>query len=216
MQRLVKLLASMRLTVVLLLILSVLVVWGTLYQAEHGLYQAQKIFYQSYGFLAFGMIPMPGTQSVLALLFINLLCAMLLTIRYRWRRLGSILTHGGLLVLLGGGFVIGRYAEESNLTLEEGEGSNVSMSYHEWEIAAWAPEDMAIADEAHRRTRRVAAVPTAALRPGDTVRLGDTGLTLDVETYYRNAAPGGQISSVIRAPGGCSPERPLTPTPDSP
>lgn len=49
-RRFFKQVASMKLTVVCLLLLTTLVVWGTLYQADHGLYQAQQKFFHSWFF----------------------------------------------------------------------------------------------------------------------------------------------------------------------
>jgi hypothetical protein len=196
MQRLVKLLASTRLTVVLLLLLGVLVVWGTLYQAEHGLYLAQKKFYQSFLFLAMGWLPFPGTQLVLFVLFLNLVTSMFVTLRYGWRRAGSVITHAGLLVFLVGGFVIGLFAEESTLTLEEGEGSNLASSREVWEVAVWRRGEGVADGEHHPRQRPVQAVTVAVPLSGKVYRYAQPDITLTVESYYPNAAPAGHAHDV--------------------
>jgi len=134
---LLKRLASLKLTVIGLFLLAVLVFWGTLYQVQFGLYAAQQRFYNSWIVMVMGAIPFPGAQLVLFVLFFNLLASMLVQIRYGWRHTGVLLIHAGVLVLLGGGYVTHLHAQESFLTLEEGQSSNLSSSYHAWELAVW-------------------------------------------------------------------------------
>ena len=96
--------ASLKLTVVCLLLLIVLVVWGTVYQADHGLYQAQQKFFHSWFFLVFGFIPFPGTVLVMFVLFFNLVNSLFFRLRFHWSNIGNIITHLGIIVLLVGGF----------------------------------------------------------------------------------------------------------------
>jgi len=167
--------ASLKLTVVCLFVLFILVFWGTMYQVEHGLYAAQQRFYQSWYFLAAGVLPFPGTQLVLTVLFVNLLAAMVVHFQYGWKHLGIILIHVGLLLLLGGGFVIQQHAQESFLTLTEGEGSNVSTAYHDWELAVWQEDG---------RRRQVAAVDADEFQPGQTVDFRNPPVRFEVQNYY--------------------------------
>lgn len=170
---------SLRLTVVCLLLLSVLTVAGTLYQVEYGLYMAQQRFFNSWLILFFGFIPFPGTQSVLSVLFLNLLANMVLRFQYGWRQSGIIMIHMGLMLLLAGGWVTRQFGQESFLSLLEGEGSNLSSSYHDWEIAAWRPDS--------GLTRDVVAIETRYAEAGLTLPFEDFGWTLEVESFHRNA-----------------------------
>lgn len=187
MARLLDKLASVKITVVLLCFLAVLVVWGTLYQAEHGLFDAQQRFYRSHVFLVWGFIPFPGTQLVLALLFFNLLSSLFVNTRYNLKHVGSVLTHVGLLILLAGGFLVSLHAKEASLTLQEGAGSNLASSYNQWELAFWEPGEEVAADALGRRTRRVTAIDAGSLQPGEAIDFGDLGFALEVESIYRNA-----------------------------
>ena len=54
---------SPKVTVAGLLLLAALVVWGTIFQAGTGLYQAQVRIFQSWFFLAGGLLPMPGVLT---------------------------------------------------------------------------------------------------------------------------------------------------------
>lgn len=175
-----RLFASLRVTVVCLLVLAVLVFWGTLYQIDYGLYAAQQRFYQSWYFITLGVVPFPGTQLVLTVLFLNLFAAMLTHFRYGWRYAGVVLIHAGLLLLLGGGFVTRQHAQEGFLMLFEGEGSNVAASYHEWELSVWQGTD---------GRRNVVAADADGLASGDRVSFDAPPLTVTVEKYFGNSRP---------------------------
>ena len=56
--------ASLRVSVVCLVLLLILTAWGTVYQAEHGLYAAQIRFFYSWIFINWGFVPFPGAQLV--------------------------------------------------------------------------------------------------------------------------------------------------------
>lgn len=117
-------LASLQLTTVLLLLLAVVVLAGTAWQAEHGLYAAQRDVFSAWLFLAFGFVPLPGLLTVALLLLLNLLAA--LAFRLSWRRQGAglLLLHLGLLLLVAGGFFVSAVAREYSLTLREGESGD--------------------------------------------------------------------------------------------
>ncbi len=170
---------SLKLTVVCLLLLSVLTVAGTLYQVEYGLYMAQQRFFDSWLILFFGFIPFPGAQWVLGLLFINLFANMIIRFQYGWRQSGIIMIHMGLLLLLAGGWVTRQFGQESFLSLLEGEGSNLSSSYHEWEIAAWR--------EGGGRVRDVVAIDADYAEPGRVLPFEEFDVHLTVEDFHRHA-----------------------------
>jgi hypothetical protein len=116
-------LASLKLTVVLLLVLASLVIGGTITQAGSGIYAAQAKVFGSWLIWLAGIVPWPGMLLVSLLLFLNLLAAVILRLRYRWRQAGLLLVHCGLLLLIGGGFFITVTVREYSLTLSEGESS---------------------------------------------------------------------------------------------
>ncbi|MCU0236104.1 MAG: cytochrome c biogenesis protein ResB [Acidobacteria bacterium] len=138
-------LASLKLTVVLLLLLCFLVIAGTALQAESGLYAAQRAVFSSWLFLLFGVVPLPGMLTVALLLFINLLAAAAWRLQYRWRRAGLILLHYGLLLLIASGFVISLTAREYFLTLREGE-SGRSLTLADGRSGASLPFTLTLLD----------------------------------------------------------------------
>ncbi|MCZ7593320.1 MAG: hypothetical protein M5U15_14810 [Kiritimatiellae bacterium] len=180
------LLGSAKVTTYCLALLMILTFWGTLYQVENGLYLAKEKFFDSWFFLAAGFVPFPGTQLILAVLAINLIAYL---IRLGMRRripFGLLVIHLGLLVLLMGGAITHLFARETQLTLAEGETGSASASYGNWEVAVWSQDG---------NTRDVMAYDSNHLKPGDTLRFDDAGLTLKVIEYYRNARA---LSSPLR------------------
>lgn len=169
---------SIPLTVICLGLLMVLVFWGTLFQVEHGLYAAQGKFFSSWFFLLFGFLPFPGAKLVLGVLMLNLTGYMLNMLAFQPLKPGIVMIHAGLLVLLIGGAITQRFGEESFLSLWEGEASNVSSSYFEWELAVWKSDGS---------IRDVYAVDTAGLAAGDKVTFDPVPITVEVEEYYANA-----------------------------
>ena len=182
--RALKSLASMKLTVIGLLLLTALTLWGTLYQAEFGLFRAQQRFYQSWVFFAGGWFPFPGAQFVMTMLMVNLVASLLyLTLTGRLH-FGLFLTHGGLALMLAAGAVTFYYGTESRLTLAEGEGTNVSIAYHDWELAAWQDTDDV-------EKREISAVDVGHLQPGQPVSLDQLGVEVLPHRYYANCTPQG-------------------------
>ncbi len=177
--RLLKGVGSLRVTVLGLFLLLVLTVWGTLYQAEHGLHGAQVRFYQSWFLLVRGVVPFPGAQSVMLLLFANLVASLVergLRGTLRW---GLGITHLGLLIMLAAGGVTFYLGKESQLSLVEGEGSNVAIAYNDWELAL-----LPSPDSANRTTQ---ALDVGSLRVGQTIALPDGRFAIRIDAYYRNA-----------------------------
>lgn len=175
--------ASLKFTVVGLLVLTVLTVWGTLYQVEHGLYEAQARFYHSWWFLGGGWIPFPGGQTVMALLIVNLVASLVVLAVTRRLTLGYLLTHGGLLLMLVAGAVTFYYGDESQLVLLEGQSSNVSIAGRERELAVFP-------DPGTNAAWQVSAIDARALKPGAAIALPGLGLDLKVNANQPNAMGG--------------------------
>jgi cytochrome c biogenesis protein ResB len=186
-KNILKMAASLKLTVVCLLIFTVLVIWGTVYQAEHGLYQAQQKFFHSWIFFLGGFIPFPGTVLVMFVLFLNLLASLFYRIGFRLKNIGNVITHIGILILLVGGGLTFYFSEESSLMLREGESSAMSASRNQYELALW---------EAGPGDIDVYAIDTNGFEPGEVIRFDEMNLKLTIKEYYSNclAYSGGTAS----------------------
>lgn len=152
MKKLTDVLASYGLCCVLLVCLFCLTLFGTLYQVDHGLYEAKAVYFASWFLHGKGewVLPFPyfpGGLTCMSLLSLNLLLGGFVRIRITRRSLGVIITHVGIVLLLGAGLVKMATAEEGNLRLVEGEQSRFFQSYNKWEVAIWPLGEGGAVDE---------------------------------------------------------------------
>ncbi len=164
-------------TLVALLILFALIFFGTLYQAEHGLYEAQLKFFGYGGVLVGGYFPLPAASLVLWVLAIQLIVTMGFVLPLKWSKFGLWISHIGILTLLIGGFITQIMAVESQLTLAEGETGNFTTAYHEYELAFW---------EEHGDTNVVLAYEDTFLRQGATLDILPYHSRMHITAYYQN------------------------------
>lgn len=173
-------LASLKITVICLLLLFVLTFWGTVAQVENGLYASQERYFSSFYFLAAGFIPFPGAQLVLWILGVNLVCALFITKKFYIPKFaGLLITHCGLILFLIAGYVTFVQSRESHLTLREGQAANVSQAYHDWEVAVWPNSD--------EKARTVTAISTKRLKEGEVITFAPLEVSFAVKTFHRNA-----------------------------
>jgi hypothetical protein len=177
---LVRSLSSIKITVVCLFLLFVLTFWGTVAQINDGLYVAQARYFSSLFFLVWGVIPFPGAQGVLWVLFVNLVCVTITRFVHYFRPqfAGILVIHFGLLLYFVSAFVTFRVAVESNVHIMEHEGTNLSSSYHQWELAYWKEED---------GKRQVTAMDADGFRSGSQIKTSDGIFVLAVKQFYANA-----------------------------
>ncbi len=165
-------------TLVSLLILFALIFFGTLYQANHGLYEAQLRFF-GYGIVPIGgFFPLPTASVVMWILSVQLTLTMALVLRWKWSLAGLWIVHSGIMTLLVGGFITQILAVESQLTLAEGETGNFTTAYHEYEVAFW---------ESHGDTNQVFAWEDVNLRPGAELEIPPYQCRIRILNYYQNS-----------------------------
>jgi hypothetical protein len=176
----IKFLSSPRITVVCLFLLFILTFWGTIAQVQQGLYVAQERYFNSFLFLAAGFIPFPGAQLVLWVFFVNLICSIILTFRKyaQWANSGLLIIHVGLILYFVAAFLIFHVSRESTVHLAEGEGTNVSTSYQDWELAYWNDSG---------NDRLVTAFDTKYFKGGFQIPFTNKDFTLTVNKFYLNS-----------------------------
>lgn len=188
---LLKPLASLRLTVVLLALSIFLIFAGTWAQIDMGIWTTLKTYFRSYLvwiplqiFLPRrwdvpGAIPYPGGALLGSALFINLLAAH--SVRFKWKRkqVGIWLVHLGLLLLLAGEGLTARFAEESNMSIDEGQTVNYAEDIRVAELA--------VIDKSDPNHDRVVVIPQSMLRKGHVVRWASLPFELRIDDYYPNA-----------------------------
>ena len=178
-------LSGLRLTVFLLILSILLVFLGTLEQVHWGVWHIQKAYFGSWicfyplDDTAIVQLPLPGGFLLGALLIVNLTLAHVRRFKAELKHLGMIMIHGGLLLLLAGGFVTAIYQEESAMIIPEGESRNYSEAFREFELT--------ITEKTAAGTDKVTAIPDALLQTGASFPLGEKLPTVKIDTYHRNA-----------------------------
>jgi len=183
----IKSLSSVKIAVACLCLLFILTLWGTIDQVNNGLYLSQERFFNSWMFIFWGFVPFPGARLVLWVLFINLVCVSLVRFVYRWSKLGIIVIHIGLLLFFVAAFVTFHCTVESNITFMEGEGSNVSKAYHQWELSLWTQQE---------DKKQVIAFDADHLRRGQELNFGNYGFKAMIHSYCRNCEAYGESDRI--------------------
>lgn len=116
----IRFLASLQLAVVLIAIYAVALAWAaTIIERNYG-YQSRAVFFGVYEAWWFGVLNV--------LLAVNVLMSALVRLPWRRRHLGFLITHAGILVLMGG-FAVGHYwGVESQLHLFEGKAQHRALN----------------------------------------------------------------------------------------
>ncbi|MFC1585782.1 cytochrome c biogenesis protein ResB [Fibrobacterota bacterium] len=83
-----------------------------------------------------------------------------------------------LILLVGAGFTL-HFVQESSLTLEEGQGLNVSTDYREWELAVWVQEVRGA--EIHKK---VYAYDVSEISTGKVLSFKGIGLDVEVMEFH--------------------------------
>jgi len=195
MKALLQFFASLRLTVVLLALSMVLIFFGTLAQVETGIWKTQKDYFESvlaiwaypeawiaYDQLYWLRIPMPGGYLLGGMLLINLVAAHVTRFTLTAKKAGIFLIHIGLILLLISELLTDVLSEESQMPVDEGASSNYSQEYRDNELV--------LIDRMHADFDTVHSIPTALLKPGKTVAVPESPLTIRTVSYYPNAQIG--------------------------
>ena len=179
-------LASLRLTIACLAAAMVLIFFGTLDQVHVGVYEAQLRYFKSF-FLFFSLpgssfkIPyFPGGYTLGGILLANLIAAHIARFKLSWKKIGILILHSGLILLLVGQLVTSLFEEESQVQLDEGQTKNYSESPY--------LDELAIIDQSRSDSDQVISVPASRLVKGQTISLPANGLELQVDDSYENAA----------------------------
>lgn len=183
--------SSVKITVVCLSLLFILTLWGTIDQVYNGLYLSQARFFNSWAFTFWGFVPFPGARLVLWVLFINLVCVSMVRLVYRWSHAGIIITHFGLLLFFVAAFVTFHGTQESNITLKEGQGTNVASAYHHWELSVWQQEG---------EKKQVVAIDADHFKSGQKINLTPYGFTATVVSYCGNCEAYGDVTQTGKGP----------------
>ena len=107
--------------------LIILLVYGTIDQKYNGLYLAQEKYFSSW--IVWGIFP--GGRMAMSIVFVNLTCKLIFNSPIRLNRIGTLVTHSGMLLLLLGGFFTAYFSNEGSMPIPEGQQSSYYQDYHE-------------------------------------------------------------------------------------
>ncbi|HUD47060.1 MAG TPA: cytochrome c biogenesis protein ResB [Candidatus Baltobacteraceae bacterium] len=184
---------SLRLTVVCLCLAIVLVFVGTLEQVHLGLYAVQSEFFRS--FLIYWTpsgtnwrIPVyPGGWLIGMVLLMNLLAAHIKRFKVERRKIGILLIHGGLILLLVGQFVTEIFQVESQMIIEVGKTKNYSEDGRKNELA--------VIDVTDPNSDHVVAIPESMVAKEGEIRTPELPFALRVEKYFPNSVAAGPMQA---------------------
>jgi len=183
--RLINILASLRLTVVLLAFAILLVFIGTLAQVDEGLYNAQARYFRQwliFGFDLFGhKIPilLPGGYLIGTMLLLNLVTAHIYRFRLTTKQIGIQIAHTGVILLLIGQLATDMLARESQIRFVEGETKSYAESPRNHELA--------FTSDSGAGGEEVVAVPGRLLAHGGEIQNGNLPFTIRVKSFWENS-----------------------------
>jgi hypothetical protein len=184
--RLFRFITSLKLTVACLGLGIILVFWGTLAQVHLGLYKAQNEFFRSF-FIYWQpegsslKIPIfPGGYLVGGVLLINLFAAHTRYYKSEKRKIGIIMIHAGIVLLLVGQLLTDMLSAESSMHLRIGETKNYSEADRTFELA--------IVDVTDSKSDKVVAIPEQALVANAVIKDSRLPFTVRTKRFFHNAA----------------------------
>lgn len=191
--KVIKPLASLRLTVWLFALSILLVFFGTLAQVDAGIWTVVNHYFRSWGLIwvpfqifvprdvpVGGGFPFPGGWLLGGLLLFNLLAAHAVRFRINLKRSGILLIHSGLIVMMLGELFTGLWAVESRMTLAINETGNY--------IENTRANELAIVDRSDPTKEKTVVVPDALLRDRKRIESAELPFDIKVDEFYVNSA----------------------------
>ena len=187
-ERFLKFLTSLRLTVVLLFAGLLLVFVGTLAQVHEGLYQAQARYFKSWvvwkptiGDSTWPIL-FPGGYLIGSLLLLNLLAAHAARFKFSKKKIGIVMVHAGVILLLVGQMLSDVLARESYMQLSS---AGPAKYYSESSMR----NELAVTDVTDPDSDQVIAIPESRLKEQGEIRHPNLPFAVRVKKYSGNSLP---------------------------
>jgi hypothetical protein len=186
-KRLLKIFTSLRLTVILLSFAILLVFIGTIAQVDEGLYQAQARYFRQWIILGLDMfgrkipIILPGGYLIGTMLLANLICAHVYRFQLSRKKIGIMLAHSGVILLLVGQLTTDMMARETQMRFVEGETKSYSESPRSYELI-FTSDDGANGEQ-------VVSIPDTLLARGGEIKNSNLPFTFHVKSFWKNSEP---------------------------
>ena len=159
--------------------LMILVIIGTLAQAEIGLYDSQQKYFSSW-ILMLWFIPFPGGRLTLLIMFVNLFAFTLKPSFWSIKKIGIITIHCGVLLLLIGGGLTAWFSSEGMMSIEEGKFSNSIFNSYNKELVIINPVNPDYDD--------YTVISDDILQEGLVIESSKIPFTIEVIDYYMNCS----------------------------
>ncbi|MEO5717523.1 MAG: cytochrome c biogenesis protein ResB [Chthoniobacterales bacterium] len=179
-----RVLSSLRLTVVCLGLGMLLIFLGTLAQVHLGIHAVQARYFQSLIIFwappgASWKIPiLPGGYLLGTVLLVNLIAAHAVRFQLTKKKIGIILLHFGVILLLIGQLLTGLFARETQMRIDEGQTAGYSEAAREVELA--------VIDKTDPNFDQVVAIPESVLARGGTIQNPTLPFTLNIRQFMGN------------------------------
>ena len=226
-KKILKPLASLYLTVPLLLLSMLLIYAGTTVQKQMSIQDVQKQYFHNWfawvpldpvlrPFAPAGTTKVPGGfwtvggYTLIALLLANLLAAHSVRFKLAWKRSGIIAIHLGLILLLVGEVFASLWSVESVMQIDTGQTANYSSDIRHVELA--------VIDPSAGDHDNVTVIDSSALKPGAVIRSAALPFEIQVDDYFANSGvlgprqPGGE-EAISKATAGRNKSLRLVPEP---
>ncbi len=135
--------ASLRLTVLLFVLAMILIFFGTIAQKDVGNWEVVNTYFRSLWLMmpiGYGLkVPFVGGYTIGGIMILNLLAAHIVRFKLSAKRIGIIVTHAGLILLILGEVLTGLFAVEWQMKIEEGETVNFAHDIRSVELAIVDP-----------------------------------------------------------------------------
>ncbi|CAN5438035.1 hypothetical protein BH20VER3_BH20VER3_05930 [soil metagenome] len=180
-----RILSSLRLTVACLGLGMLLVFLGTLAQVHLGIHAVQARYFQSLIIFwappgASWKIPvLPGGYLLGMVLAVNLIAAHAVRFQLTKKKIGIILLHLGVILLLIGQLLTGLFARETQMRINEGQTAAYSEAPREVELA--------VIDRTDPNFDQVVALPEQVLARGGIIQNPHLPFTLNIRQFMGNA-----------------------------
>lgn len=198
-----RLFSSFWLAMTVLIFMTLITLFGTLYQVDHGLFAAKQKYFHSWFLLHYlndGLplpdslkwigtfpIPLPGGFLLMLLLTLNLTIGAIIKVRKRSRGIGMLIAHFGMIFLLVSGFVTYAFNREGYMALYEGQSGGRVESYRTWQLEILPLNDAGQAEKA--LTIPYSDLETIGEGEKREFRSAELPFDLVISDYAKNAIP---------------------------
>ncbi|MDQ8201223.1 cytochrome c biogenesis protein ResB [Pelagicoccus enzymogenes] len=185
MKPLLKILASLEVTIGAFVLAMVLILFGTIDQANLGIHGAtEKYFYtvfvtQYIPSLDISVPYMPGGYLIGFVLLINMTAAIVYRFKFTTDKIGIWLVHVGFILLLLGEFISSVFQQEASLTIDEGQTVDFTESFRDSELA--------IVDTTDPDKDRVYAIPQVMLERKQQISVDGLPFNISVDEFMPNS-----------------------------